>query len=73
MSPLLDIVKTEGTPGTLTQYRPNNIQYKRLEATDITKINFLIASQDGTPAPFKRGPTIIVLHFRRNPQGSISF
>lgn len=72
MSPILDIVKTEGTPGTLTQYRPNNIQYKRLEATDITKVNFLIASQDGEPAPFKRGPTIIVLHFRRNPQTNIS-
>jgi len=69
MSPLLEIIRTEGNPGMISQYRANgNIQYKRLERfRTLTLIKILIASDLGQPIPFLRGPAVLTLHFRRNP------
>jgi hypothetical protein len=69
MSPLLEIIKTEGMPGTMTQYRATaNIQYKKLDRSNITNMRILIASDQGTPIPFLRGPLVLTLHFRRKPR-----
>ena len=69
MSPLLEIIKTDGMPGTMTQYRATaNIQYKKLDRSNITNMRILIASDQGTPIPFLRGPLVLTLHFRRKPR-----
>jgi hypothetical protein len=66
MIAMLEIVKTEGTQGNLTQYRSTaNIQYKNLDRPNISNIRILIASDQGKPIPFMRGPLVITLHFRR--------
>ena len=68
--PILDILKTEGTPGHLTQYRASgNIQYHSLDRANITNIKILIAGHDGKEIPFLRGPLVITLHFRRKASG----
>lgn len=69
MSPILEIIKTKGTPGSITQYRATaNIQYKKLDRSNITNMRILIASDQGTPIPFLRGPLVLTLHFRRKPK-----
>jgi hypothetical protein len=65
---MLEIIKTEGTQGNLTQYRASsNIQYKTLDRPNISNIRILIASDQAQPIPFMRGPLVITLHFRRRP------
>ena len=65
-SPLLDILKTEGKQGELTEFRSNgNIQYKSLNRSNITTIKTYIASDLAKPFPFLRGPLVIRLHFRK--------
>jgi hypothetical protein len=69
VAPLLEIIRTEGTPGSLSQYRAHgHIQYKHLEKSNITNIHILIASKDSEPIPFLRGPTQLQLHFRKKTQ-----
>ena len=66
MIAILEIVKTEGSQGNLSQYRAtSNIQYKALDRTNISNIRMLIASDQGRPIPFMREPLVITLHFRR--------
>lgn len=66
MIAMLEIIKSEGTQGTLSQYRStSNIQYKALDRPNISNIRILIASDQGRPIPFMRGPLVITLHFRR--------
>lgn len=66
MSPLLEIIRTEGKSGMLTQYRAGgHLQYKSVEKSNITNLRVLIASKDGGRIPFLRGPTELQLHFRR--------
>jgi hypothetical protein len=66
MMAILEIVKTEGSQGTLSQYRAtSNIQYKSLDRANISNIRILIASDQGAPIPFMREPLVITLHFRR--------
>ena len=66
MSPLLEIIRTEGVSGMLTQYRAGgHLQYKSLEKSNITNIRVLIASKAGERIPFLRGPTELQLHFRK--------
>lgn len=65
-TPLLDILKTEGKQGELTEFRSNgNIQYKSLNRSNITTIKTYIASDLAKPFPFLRGPLVIRLHFRK--------
>lgn len=71
MSPLLEIIRTEGVPGRLTQYRAGgHLQYKAIEKSNITDLRVLIASKDGDRIPFLRGPTQLQLHFRKKPRGN---
>jgi len=66
MIAMLEIVKTEGSQGTLSQYRAtSNIQYKAIDRSNISNIRILIASDQGQPIPFMREPLVITLHFRR--------
>jgi hypothetical protein len=66
MAPLLEIIRTSGIPGSITQYRPKgHLQYKKLVTTSLTNLRILIASRYGSPVPFLRGPTEIQLHFKR--------
>lgn len=66
MAPLLAIVRTEGTPGNMTQYKPSgNLQYKRLQRANIGTMKINIASDLGTPVPFLSEPSVVELHFRR--------
>lgn len=66
MSPLLEIIRTEGSSGMLTQFRAGgHIQYKAIEKSNLTNIRVLIASKDGGRIPFLRGPTELQLHFRK--------
>ena len=68
--PVLDILKTEGSAGHLTQYRSSgNIQYQSLDRANITNIKILIAGNDGKEIPFLRGPLVMTLHFRRKTAG----
>ena len=68
MAPLLAIVRTEGVPGTATQYKPSgNIQYKRLQRANIGTMKIIIASDAGQPVPFLSEPAVVELHFRRRP------
>ena len=70
--PILDILKTEGTPGHLTQYRASgNIQYHSIDRSNITNIKILITGHDGKEIPFLRGPLVMTLHFRRKNSGRI--
>lgn len=73
MSPLLEIIRTEGSSGMLTQYRAGgHLQYKSLEKSNITNIRVLIASKAGERIPFLRGPTELQLHFRKKPKRSFN-
>ena len=65
MSRLLIIVKTEGTPGQVTSFVPNLIQYKALDKHDISNFKILIAGDEGVRVPFMRGPAVVTLHFVR--------
>lgn len=65
-APLLDLLKTEGKRGELTEFRSvGNIQYRPLNRSNITTIKTYIASDLGKPFPFLRGPLVIRLHFRK--------
>lgn len=66
MAPLLAIVRTEGTPGNMTQFKPSgNLQYKRLQRANIGTMKINIASDLGNPVPFLSEPSVVELHFRR--------
>jgi hypothetical protein len=64
LTPILAIVKTEGTIGQSTRYKATRIQYKYVTQKEISTMKILIASPRGDPVPFQRGPAILQLHFK---------
>jgi len=65
MSRLLASIKSDGVPGHMTSFESKSIQYKNLDQSDISNIKVLIASGNGEPIPFQRGPSELTLHFVR--------
>jgi hypothetical protein len=65
MTRILTTIQTEGSVGQMSTYRPNTVQYKNLDRSDLSNIKVLIVSDSGKPVPFQRGPVVITLHFVR--------
>ena len=63
---LLDIMRVRSvSDAKLDLIEFSNTHYKSLDTDTITDISILIATEYGSPVPFRYGPATIQLHFRR--------
>jgi hypothetical protein len=68
---ILDIIPCrvhETKASFIEKYKASTIHYKSVSSTQLSEIEFLLSTVVGEPVPFRQGPVMVQLHFRKRPQ-----